>query len=187
MNRLALAICIACFPLASFAAIKTEPIPDLRPPRPELPPVVDPKSPLPWVLGGAGLAAITVLLMWPRRKPVPPLPRPFARAQNELAALRAEPARATPAAVSAIVRRYVVAVFCLPGEGATTGEIASGLAAGSSCPPGLADAVGRFLGECDVAKFAPGAGAADSAELLARAAKLLAELEACLAVPAPVP
>ena len=74
MKRLA-AAAIVLLPLAAFSAIKTEPIPALRPPRPELPPSAEEKSPLPWILGGVGVAAIAIAIAWPRRKPPPEIGR----------------------------------------------------------------------------------------------------------------
>lgn len=187
MKRIAAIASLVLSPFAVHGAIKTEPIPELRPPRPELPPAAEEKSPLPWVLGGVGVAAIAVAIAWPRRKSASPPVPPYIIALRELKALHAENSRATPVAVSSVVRRYVVAAFSLPGSGVTSEEVSAGLAAHPRCPAELMDAVDRFLGECDVAKFAPGATPEAVAELIPRAEKLLADLEACRAVPAHVP
>jgi hypothetical protein len=221
MKRIAAIAGLVLSPFAVHGAIKTEPIPELRPPRAEVPPAAEEKRPLPWVLGGVGVAALAIALAWPRRKPAPPPEPPFAVAQRELKALSAEHSRATPAAVSSVVRRYVAAAFGLPvaqasapavsqpspaaaamqagrlrygrqdacatGSGVTSEEVVAFLVAHPRCPAELIDAVDRFLGECDVAKFAPGATQEAAGELISRAAKLLADLEACRAVPAPAP
>ena len=184
MIRTVAAACLAFAPLAAFGAIKSESIPDLRPPRPELPAFVEKDSRLPWLLGGVGLAIVAVMLCWPRRKPVSPPPPPFDVAQHELSALRADASLATPAAVSAIVRHYAVAAFDLPGSGVTAEEVASQLVMRRSCPPELANAAWQFLAECDVAKFAPFTSSipgATSSEMLGRAEKLIADLEAARA------
>ena len=187
MIRTVTAACLAFAQLAAFGAIKTEPIPDLRPPRPELPASAEKDNRLPWLLGGVGLAVIAVALCWPRRKPFVAPPPPFDVAQRELAALRADSSLATPAAVSAIVRRYAVAAFDLPGSGVTAEEVASELVMRRSCPSELANAAWQFLAECDVAKFAPGtssASGAASSEMLGRAEKLITELETARATAA---
>ena len=182
MIRTVTAACLAFAPLAAFGAIKTDPIPDLRPPRPELPASAEKDNRLPWLLGGVGLAIIAVALCWPRRKPAPP--PPFDVALRELSALRADASLATPAAVSAIVRRYAVAAFDLPGSGVTAEEVASELVVRRSCPSELANAAWRFLADCDVEKFAPGASGTASSEMLGRAEKLIADLEAARAAAA---
>jgi hypothetical protein len=187
MKRIAIVASIVCSPFAVFGAIKTEPIPELRPPRPELPPAAATESPLPWALGGVGVAAVAIAIAWPRRKPVPPPVPPFIVAQRELHALRMENLPATPVAVSSVVCRYVVAAFGLPASGVTSAEVIAGLASHGQCGVELTDVLGRFLGECDVAKFAPGAAPQGPAELVSRAERLLADLEGCRAVPASTP
>ncbi|MEQ1853801.1 MAG: hypothetical protein ABMA01_19675, partial [Chthoniobacteraceae bacterium] len=64
MKRIALAVLIL-LPLVAAGAIKTEPIPDLRPPRAELPPSPAEKSRLPWALGAAGAAVVALAFLWP--------------------------------------------------------------------------------------------------------------------------
>ena len=184
MIRTFMVASLAFAPLVAFGAIKSEPIPDLRPPRPEIPATVEKDNRLPWLLGGVGLAVVAVLLCWPRRKPAVAAPPPFDVAQRELAALRANGSLATPAAVSAIVRRYAVAAFDLPGSGVTAEEVASELVVRRSCPSELANAAWQFLAECDVAKFAPGAPHTAPSEILGRTEKLIADLETARATAA---
>lgn len=176
MKRIALAVLIL-LPLVAAGAIKSEPIPDLRPPRAELPPLPAEKSRLPWVLGAAGAAVVALALLWPRRRPALPPVSAFDLARAAIVGLRADPSLATPLSVSAMVRRYAASAFALPGTGVTAEEVASGLAARRNCPTELASQVWQFLAECDVAKFSPGASNAASAELVERAEKLIEALE----------
>jgi len=184
MNRIIVVASIVLSPLFAFGAIKLEPIPDLRPPRPELPEAARPTSPVPWILGGLSIAGIAIAFAWPRRRSAPPPMPPYTIAQRELESLRADNSRATPAAVSSVVRRYVVAVSGLPGLGVTSEEVASALAIQAFCTVELKDAASRILRECDVAAFAPDAPAGGSPALVSRAEKLLADLETCRAAPA---
>ena len=184
MIRSATAACLVFAPLVAFGAIKSEGIPDLKPPRPELPASVEEDKRMPWLLGGVALAALAVWLCWPKHKAVVAAPPPFDIARRELNGLRTDGSLATPAAVSAIVRRYAVAAFDLPGSGVTAEEVASELVLRRSCPPELANAAWQFLAECDVAKFAPGVSSAASSDLLGRAEKLIADLAAARATAA---
>ena len=181
MKRAVIAAVLMLFPPVAMGAIKTEPPADLRPPRPELAPPVSARNRSAWVLGGLGLAMILVALSWPRRKPPAPPPDAFAVAQKKLGALRAENARATPVAVSAIVQRYAADAFGIDGSGFTSEELVSGLVTRRSCPVELTNAVWRFLSACDRAKFSPRPEYAEGPALITDAAKLLDELEAARA------
>ena len=181
MKRAVLAAALALAPLAAMGPIKAEPVSELRPPRPELAPPMTARSRSAWLLGGIGVGMILVALCWPRRKPPVPPPAPFAVAQRELDALRADTAKATPVAASAIVRRYAVDAFGLAGSGLTSEEVVSGLAVRRSCPVELTNAAWHFLSDCDRAKFAPHAEPVEGVALLATAASLIAELEAARA------
>ena len=181
MKRAVLAAALAFFPLAAMGAIKAEPASELRPPRPELAPPMTARSRSAWVLGGIGVAMILAALYWPRRKPPAPPPAPFAIAQRELDALRADAAKATPMAVSAIVRRYAVDAFGLAGSGLTAEEVVSGLVTRRACPVELTNAAWHFLADCDRVKFAPHAEPVEGVALLGDAASLIGELEAARA------
>ena len=181
MKRVVLAVALALFPLSAMGAIKAEPVSELRPPRPELAPPMFAQHRTAWVLGGIGAGMILVALCWPRRKPPVPPPAPFAVAQRELDALRADAAKATPVAVSAMVRRYAVDAFGLAGSGMTAEEVVSGLAVRRSCPAELTNAAWHFLSDCDRAKFAPHAEPVEGLALLGKTASLIADLEAARA------
>ena len=185
MNRAVIAAALAFFPLVAMSAIKAEPTPEpmteLRPPRPELPPPASSRSRGARVLGGLGAAMILVVLCWPRRKPPAPPPDPIAVAQERLGVMRSDAARATPVAVSAIVRRYAADAFGIEGGGLTSEELVTGLVARRSCPVELTNSVWRFLSGCDRAKFSPGSEAPEGPALITDAARLIDELEAARA------
>ena len=181
MKRAVLAAALALAPLTAMAAIKAEPISELRPPRPELAPPMMSQHRTAWVLGGIGVGMILAALCWPRRKPPAPPPDPFAIAVRELKALGDDAVKATPMAVSAVVRRYAVDAFGLAGGGLTSEEVVSGLVTRRSCPVELTNAAWHFLSDCDRAKFAPHAEPVEGMALLGTAASLIAELEAARA------
>jgi hypothetical protein len=177
MNRALIAAALAFAPLTALGAIKAEPTSDLRPPRPELPVPAAERNRQAWVLGGVAAGLFVAFLCWPRRRPPAPPPDPHAIAQEELDALHADVAKATPMAVSAIVRRYVVDAFGLEGTGLTSEEVVSGLATRRACPADLVNAAWHFLSDCDRAKFAPTAEPIEGRALLDGATSLLDQLE----------
>jgi hypothetical protein len=178
MSRHALAASVVFAPLAALGAIKSESIPELRPPRQEVPaPAIEERHQA-WLLAGIGAVLVLVAVCWPRRKPAPPPPDPFTVARRKLAELRKGIADATTVEVSAILRRYAVEAFELQGSALTSEEVITGLALRRACPVDLANAAWRFLSECDVVKFAPGVPPAQMPELLGRADKLLTDMEA---------
>jgi hypothetical protein len=177
MNRVAIAAGFVFLPLTALGAIKAEPMSDLRPPRPQLPAPTIERNRQEWVLGGVAAGLILALLCWPRRKPPSPPPDPHTIAQQELDALAADPAKATPVSVSAIVRRYAVDAFGLAGNGLTSEEVVSGLATRRSCPADLVNAAWHFLSDCDRAKFAPTTEPTEGQALLGAATSLLDQLE----------
>ena len=181
MKRAVLAAALALAPLAAMGAITAEPVSELRPPRPELAPPIIAQHRSAWVLGGIGVGMILAALCWPRRKPPAPPPDPFAIVQRELDALRSDAEKATPVAVSAMVRRYAVTAFGLAGGGLTAEEVVSGLVTRRACPVELTNAAWHFLSDCDRAKFAPHAEPVEGTALLGTAASLIAELEAARA------
>ena len=181
MKHAVLAAALAIFPLAATGAIKSVQVSELRPSRPKLPPPMTGTSRNAWVFGGLAAGVLLATLCWPRRKPPAPPPDPFAVAQRELTVLGADAAKATPVAVSAIVRRYAADAFGLAGGGMTSEEVVSGLAPRRACPVELTNASWHFLSDCDRAKFAPHAEPVEGVALLAAAASLLGELEAARA------
>jgi hypothetical protein len=147
--------------VAASAAIKQE-IPDLKPPREEVALEQETSGVWPWVLAGGLASLLLVFSVWPRPPKRVALESPAAIARRELQGVTA------PQKISHLLRRYVLAAFPLPGEGASTEEISECLFAHIPTDPTLAHQVTEFLLACDTQKFAPSAGA--SPELAALAA-----------------
>jgi hypothetical protein len=193
-----LALASLCFPLVALGAIKAEPKSgtndpttpaqdsELRPPRAELPPPLLAGNHYALIFGciGAGVMIVSLtVLCWPKKQPPVP-PGAFAIARQCLDALHAIGDGATPLAVSAVVRRFATDAFALNptgGNGLTSEEVVSGLVTQRACPVELTNEVWRFLSECDVAKFAPGADVPQSVALFENAVKLIGEMEAARA------
>jgi hypothetical protein len=184
MKRTAVAAVLMLVPFAAIGAIKIEPIPDLRPPREELPPAPERGSRLPWFVGAVAIAAAGLAFLRTGRKPLPSPLSPYETARRAIATMRADSSLATPLSVSAMFRRYAVSAFELPGSGVTAEDVASSLAARRNCPVELASEAWQFLADCDVAKFAPGASGAASVQSLDRAEKLIEAIEAARATAA---
>ena len=166
-------IALFCFAsVSAFAAIKQEPIPELLPPRDELPTRSNPRDVLPWYIAGGVATVIAVLaLTWPREKrPVISEPA-YVRASRELASAT------TAEAISNSVRDYALAVFPLPGRGQTPEELLAFLAKHPRCTPELSTQLAQFFAPVEVAKFAPLAPAPTMDELRTQAAQILAALE----------
>ena len=162
-----------CFAGASaFAAIKQEPIPELRPPREELSARSNPRDVLPWyIAGGVATTLVVLVLTWPRTQhPVVSEPA-YVRASRALATAT------TADSVSNAVRNYALAVFPLPGRGQTPEELLAFLAKHPRCTPELSTQLAQFFAPVEVSKFAPLAPAPTTDELRTQAAQILAALE----------
>ena len=176
-RRACLRICMStlfCFANASaFAAIKQEVIPELRPPREELPTRSNPRDVLPWyIAGGAATVLAVLVLTWPReRRPVVSEPACVRASREVIAATTAD-------AISNAVRNYALAVFPLPGRGQTPEELLVFLAKHPRCTPELSAQLAQFFAPVEVAKFAPLAPEPTLEELRTQAAQILAALEA---------
>ncbi|MEO8351966.1 MAG: hypothetical protein ABI680_09555 [Chthoniobacteraceae bacterium] len=143
---------LAGFVIAIIKAVP-EPIPDLKPPRGEIPPTF-------WEMHGLavigtsliGLFLLVALIrQWRQPKPVI-VETPAEIATRNLQALRDEPNAATVLLrTSETLRRYLIARFGLPGPGLTADEIAIHL----HTDPPLARQLHRFMADCDLVKFAP--------------------------------
>lgn len=170
--RLCLSVLFFIANTSAFAAIKQEPIPELLPPRDELPARSNPRDVLPWYIAGGVATVIAVLaLTWPReRRPVVNEPA-HVRASRELAAAT------TADAISNAVRNYALAVFPLPGRGQTPEELLAFLAKHPRCTPELSAQLAQFFAPVEVVKFAPLAPEPTTEELRTQAAQILAALE----------
>ena len=132
-------------------------IPDLRPPRAEIPPTV-------WEQRGGLLIATTivvalivllVVLFILRRRPPAVIP-PEIQARRDLAPLVKEPETgARLSRVSQILRRYLTHAFSLPAEELTTTEFCAMIGGHASFGAELSNLLCDFLRRCDERKFSP--------------------------------
>jgi hypothetical protein len=156
-----------------FAAIKTEEIPDLKPPQGALPEEIEKRSFWPFVIALAGIAAGLVLL-WPRR----PTPRiaetPFIQAMRELNGSH-QPDAVT---ISSIVRRYIVQTFPTAVPGQTFEELATVLSREPLWTTALRERLRLLTDPLEIAKFAPPGNPADLQRLRNDASTLLTDLHA---------
>ncbi len=136
-------------PVIPAAPEKQEEIPELRPPREELPPSAESRDLLPWFVGAGVAAILAAIVAWPKppKKVVEETPAAIAKRQLRV--------QSDPLEVAQILRRYVIAAFPVPGEGVSTEEISDTLFAFIPSDPTLAHQVTEFLLACDAAKFAP--------------------------------
>ena len=143
--------------LSASAAIKLDPgpIPELRPPREELPPAAERKQRdlLPWFIG-TGIIAVIAAALAARPRKLPPLPTPpYTIARRRLEELTG--ITATPVAISAILRDYLLDAFRIPARGATPGELIGWLSAHPRWDTQMSSEASALLEACDVAKFSP--------------------------------
>ncbi len=129
----------------------------LRPPRAELVPSFWEQHG--WQILLALAVALGGILIWVKwlRRPDPAIITPpgvIARSALELLRGRVEDAGLV-AEVSRVLRRYVIASFCLPPEELTTSELEKALQSHAQATPELAAGIIAFLRRCDEAKFAP--------------------------------
>lgn len=145
------------FTLPAPAAIKLAPapIPELRPLRETLPPAAESKpiDMLPWFIA-AGIVAVVaaILTSLPRKLPPPPTP-PYAIVRRRLQGLCGT--SATPAALSAIFRDYLLDAYHVPARGSTPGELIDWLSAHPRWDNQLSEEATVLLEAYEVAKFSP--------------------------------
>lgn len=140
--------------LLLLAAIKIvpEPIPDLKPPRGEIPPGLwEEQGTLILILAALGCVILAAVIQrWRTPRPViTPSPAEIARAQ--LDRLSAEAPADALAGSARILRAFIVEKCALPGPGLTADEIAASL----TSVPEIAGQIYGFLGDCERAQFAP--------------------------------
>jgi hypothetical protein len=152
----------SCLLLASTSAFAQgseagQPLPDLRPPRPEIPPGFWEQHAFLVVAAALFVLALAALAAWYLLRPRPVVPTPpEVLARKDLATMRQEREDAAALSrVSQILRRYVITAFGLsPGE-RTTADLAAALANDPRLGPGLVAALLEFLRACDERKFSP--------------------------------
>lgn len=143
---------LVCFPHHSAAQ---EEAPALRPPLGELPPTFWEQQGTTIILSVVIALLLLALGIWLRLrpKPVAAVP-PEVQARTALESLRNLPEDgAVISRVSQVLRRYVLAAFELPPGEPTTAEFCRQIAGNEIIDPGLSEALGTFLRQCDERKF----------------------------------
>jgi hypothetical protein len=152
------------------------PIPELRPPKGQIPFDVPENA----IFIGALVLAFTVLVLGRIRqmmlpKPLAPVAPPLTVALRELAEVGEHDVAWK---CGQIVRRYLFSAYGIGPEGVTTSELCAQFAAHPLADADSATALAAFLTECDLARFAPLAAAPEEIEAVRRAAELIEQLEA---------
>lgn len=171
LRAIALATWLLLPPL--HAAIKTEEIPDLKPPQGTLPEEAKRRSLWPLALAGMGIVGGFLLLS---KKPVTRVAfeTPYARAIRELSAQ----GQLEAVTISRIVHRYLIETFSTPGPGQTFEDLAALLARDPRWTPTLRERLRLLVDPLEIAKFAPPGNPADLQRLRNDAKSLLADLDA---------
>jgi hypothetical protein len=141
-----------------LAGVDTNPIPPLRPPRPDLPPGYWEQHGAATVAACIAAVALAALVIWRLTRPKPPIIiPPEVEARRALEALKTRPEDGRLLSeVSRILRRYVISAYNLPPGEMTTAEFCRDIAASESVGASLASALDGFMRKCDEQKFSPG-------------------------------
>ena len=143
--------------LAATNPAAVEEIPQLRPPRSEIPPTSWERYGLWMVLLGVLLLALAVLALWFLTRPKAPVIVPAeVQAKQDLQRLNEQPEEGVVLSrVSQVFRHYVAAAFALPSGELTTAEFCAMIAQNERLGAELARAITEFSRRCDERKFAP--------------------------------
>ncbi len=184
MKRTLTLASLALLTLTAIGAITKDPgpIPDLRPPRTELPSSVEEKRDLrPWFIGTGIIAVLAAFIASIPRKQQSPAPSAFVVARRKLDAIGQS--GATPENLMRIFREYLLNAFHIPARGATTAELVHWLSANPRWDTQFEAETAELLDSCDEAKFSPipPLQAPASAE---RVLSLISHIEKRRAVPA---
>lgn len=147
---------IALLTVEASAAITKDPgpIPELRPPRAELPPSVETKRDLrPWFIGTGIIAVLAAVFASIPRKQSPPPPPAYVIARRKLDPLSASAPQ--PDELVRVLREYLLEAFNIPARGATTAELIHWLSAHPRWDTHLEVETTGLLNSCDEAKFSP--------------------------------
>jgi hypothetical protein len=148
---------LAATGLLAQASEESQPLPALRPPRPEIPPTFWEQHGFLVVAAVLFALALVALGIWYLIRPKPVVsPPPEVLARKNLAELRLQREDdALLSRVSHILRHYITSAFELsPGE-RTSAELATVLATDPRPGPELLSALLAFLRACDERKFSP--------------------------------
>lgn len=147
---------LALLTVDGLAAITKDPgpIPELRPPRTELPPSVEKKRDLrPWFIGTGIVAVLAAVLASIPRRQSPPPPPAYVVARRKLDALGTSGVK--PDESVRIFRNYLLEAFNIPARGATNDELLHWLSAHPRWDTQLAAETSALLDSCEEAKFSP--------------------------------
>jgi hypothetical protein len=158
---------------ALHGAIKTEAIPELKPPQGTLPDDVEQHSLWPLAIAGAGMV-LGLILIWQKPTTRRAVETPYAQAMRELIGAQQPDA----ASIGSIVRRYIVQTFAAPGPGQTFEELAALLSRDPRWTPALQERLRLLIDPLEIAKFAPPGNPADPQRLRDDAFTLLTDLAA---------
>jgi hypothetical protein len=162
------------------AAIKTEPIPPLRPPGGSLEEPMEVRAHWPWFVA-AGCLAVSAILLWPRKQRIVFRAAPASIARRALTELRKPDA----VALGQILRNYIIATHAVPGPGQTFEQLAAVLEADNRWTPALRERFRRLADPLEIAKFAPGATVTDLEQLHEEALGLVEQSDALQRPPIP--
>jgi len=132
-------------------------IPQLRPPRGEIPPSFWERYGLWMVFLGVLMLALVGLAVWFLTRPkAPVIVPPEVQAKQDLQRLNEQSEEgAVLSRVSQVFRHYVAVAFALPPGEVTTTEFCGMIAQNERLGPELARAITEFARRCDQRKFAP--------------------------------
>ena len=180
--RLLRAICCLWLLLLFFSGLpisaQTNDLPALVTAYPEMPPTFWELHETLVIIGAFVFLTVPAVAAWEmfRPKPAPILP-PEKIARDALARLQAQPEDGKLLSeVSQILRRYLGAVFQMPGVELTTAEFDLALARNDKIDLPLGESVSGFLRECDVRKFSQSGGTVPL-HAVSRALEIVARVE----------
>jgi hypothetical protein len=177
----AIAALALCGPAAKLSgAIKSEGIPELRPPRGTLEEPIEERSHWPFFVA-LGCLVAGVILLWPRKARIISAEPPAAIARRALKDAR----HPGPVALGQILREFIIATHAVSGPAQTFEQLAAVLAADPRWTPALREKFKRLADPLEIAKFAPDAGAADLEQLRSEALALIEEADALQRPPVP--
>ncbi len=166
--------CVFAIPSLAMAAIKEEPIPELKAPAGRLELREEKKPSRGWMVWPAiGAVVGVVILLASQRKAAPPVP-PAEGARRELQALNG---KGDAAGVARVFRGYVEAAMGVRGRSATVDEMIAALSGRAGWSDALGWRVRRFLDPVELSNFAPEVPAPAVEGAVKEALELVSELE----------
>lgn len=162
------------FPALACAAIKEEPIPELKPPTGILKLEEVKKESRRWLIWPlSGLAVGIAILLLTKQPPPPPIPAAV-RARKALAELNG---KGDTAGVARVFREYVESAMKMRGRSATVDEIVDALTERAALTDDIGERVRCFLDPVELATFAPEVPAPPVERVIEEATALIEKLE----------